>query len=454
MKTSRQVLVVLTTLLVFGGGIWLAKDQMGNRIREQVLARHAQELYAISLVHQVTMLESGEVLFLENIADQLSVYGAVAELSGALGMRLYSPDGEFLVSFPENISNGLLDEKYLHSVKLLTPVGTMNESATAAEVFWEPLLEGKTTEEPLPFRGVVLPIHVADEDDLLGVAHFLFDGSYALADIAELDAGLFRQGLFIFAVGGSAISLLLATSFIKLNRIHRSLAKRTFALKQANQELALSNRTSAVGSVASHLIHGLRNPLAALRTYLDGDSLDREELPAAKAAAQRMEGIIDNIVRTLGENASGVTYKLSARELLEIFHSRGEPIADEQGVKLKVNGSGERELDNRESNLVLLILENLAQNAIEALNRGGQVAVCSTERNGGTAFEVSDNGRGLPEAVKESLFQPGNTSKAQGSGLGLAISSQLAGALNADLALVKSDENGTTFRLTLAKRNH
>ena len=66
---------------------------------------------------------------------------------------------------------------------------------------------------------------------------------------------------------------------------------------------------------------------------------------------------------------------------------------------------------------------------------------------------MGDTGGGLPEAVKGSLFQPGNTSKEQGSGLGLAISGQLAGAMGADLTLAKSDENGTTFRLALAKRS-
>jgi len=451
-KVARQALVVLLTLLVFGGGIWLAKEQMGQRIREQVLARHAQELYAISLVHQITMAESGEFLFLEDVASQLTVYGAIAELSGALGIRLHTSDGEFLVAYPENISDGQLRAVELEQAKLLVASGGMNEAAQAKDVFWEPLLEGETADTPLAVREVVLPVHVADEEVLLGVVQFLFDGYDAMADIAELDAGLFRQGLFIFAVGGGVISLLLALSFIRLNRIHRSLARRTFALKRANQELALSNRTSAVGGVASHLIHGLRNPLAGLRAYLDDDTPATGDLPAAKAAAKRMEGMIDNIVRTLGENASDATYELSVEELLEIFRSRIEPVAIEQGVRLEVNGAGGRELDNREGNLVLLILENLAQNAIEATGRGGQVGVHATGADGVTAFEVSDNGQGLPEAVRESLFQPGNTSKEQGSGLGLAISGQLAGAVDADLALVKSDENGTTFRLTLAKR--
>jgi signal transduction histidine kinase len=264
---------------------------------------------------------------------------------------------------------------------------------------------------------------------------------------------LFQQGVFIFAAGSSVIALLLSFSFARINRIHRSLAKRTFALKKANQELALSDRTSAVGGVTSHLIHGLRNPLAGLRSYLEADAPGQVDLSSARSAAKRMEEMVDNIVRTLGENASGVVYQLSITELLDIFKARIAPIASEQRVKLTVSGTGGRELDNREGNLVLLILENLTQNAVEACESGGRVAVHASKTGGVTVFEVSDNGGGLPEAVIGSLFQPGNTSKEQGSGLGLAISGQLAASMRAELTLAKSDENGTTFRLALAKRN-
>ena len=454
LKTSFQVLTVVMTLLVFGGAIWVAKEQMGERIREQVLARYAQELYAISLVHQVTMLESAEVVFLDDPSDQLVVYGEVADLSGALGVRLFTMDGEFLISSPENIADGSVPPTHMESIAEFIPASRLSGALPINEVFWEPLLEtGFVGQKTLAVRDVVLPVHVADEDELLGVAQFLFDASDALDDIAELNDGLFRQGLFIFAVGGGVIALLLSLSFARINRTHRSLAKRTFALKKANQELALSDRTSAVGGVTSHLIHGLRNPLAGLRAYLDADAPGQVDLSSAQSAAKRMEEMVDNIVRTLGENASGVVYQLSISELLEIFQARIAPIASEQRVKLSVSGTGGRELDNREGNLVLLILENLTQNALEACEQAGRVTVRASEAGGVTVFEVCDNGGGLPETVKRSLFQPGQTSKKQGSGLGLAISGQLAASMGAELALVKSDENGTTFRLTLAKRN-
>ena len=77
LKIRFQVLTVVATLLVFGGAIWIAKEQMGGRIREQVLARYAQELYAISLVHQVTMVESAEAMSMDDASNQLTIYGGL-----------------------------------------------------------------------------------------------------------------------------------------------------------------------------------------------------------------------------------------------------------------------------------------------------------------------------------------------------------------------------------------
>jgi len=392
-------------------------------------------------------------MFMDDASDQLTVYGGVAELSGALGVRLYTADGEYLISSPENIAEGSLSAGQFESARSLVPLSVLNDKLPVEDVFWEPLLEGEPLGQTLTVRGVIVPVHVADEDELLGVAQFLFDGSDALADIDELNDGLFQQGVFIFAAGSSVIALLLSFSFARINRIHRSLVKRTFALKRANQELALSNRTSAVGGVASHLIHGLRNPLAGLRAYLDVETPDQNDLSSAQSAAKRMEEMVDNIVRTLGEDAGSVVYRLSITELLDIFQARIAPIVSEHRVKLTVNGTGDRELDNREGNLILLILENLTQNALEACEQDGLVTVRASETSGSTVFDVSDTGHGLPETMKGTLFQPGQTSKEQGSGLGLAISGQLAASMGAKLALTKSNENGTTFRLTLGKRN-
>jgi signal transduction histidine kinase len=71
---------------------------------------------------------------------------------------------------------------------------------------------------------------------------------------------------------------------------------------------------------------------------------------------------------------------------------------------------------------------------------------------------VSDNGPGLPEAVRARLFEPFVTTKpaGQGTGLGLAISQRLAREMGAELSWIEGDINdktGCRFRLTFPVSN-
>ena len=108
-------------------------------------------------------------------------------------------------------------------------------------------------------------------------------------------------------------------------------------------------------------------------------------------------------------------------------------------------------LSNHEADLVLLILENLAQNAVEASPPGKTVRMAVFAEGRHTVMEVQDEGPGLPPGVEGRLFTPCASSKQGGSGIGLAIIRQLATHLSADLQLKCSSPQGCTFRLALPR---
>jgi len=293
-------------------------------------------------------------------------------------------------------------------------------------------------------------LHIAEEEELQGIAQLVFDGHDTLNDIGQLEKQITTQSLFVFAAGAGLISLVLGLSFRSLNQSHDRLIKRTVALNEANQALALSSKTTAIGGITSHLMHGLRNPLAALKTQLSdstGSLLNQEGLEAVS----RMEDLVDDVLRTLREYQGGIVYQITMNELLGLFENKFSPVAKKHSVNLRIEASSEHELENKVASLILLIIENLAHNAVEACSAGGELTISATDSR---MIKISDNGSGLPEETKQRLFQPGGTSKEQGSGLGLAISRQLAMAIDAELRLAKSDEQGTTFELRLAKQTN
>jgi signal transduction histidine kinase len=100
------------------------------------------------------------------------------------------------------------------------------------------------------------------------------------------------------------------------------------------------------------------------------------------------------------------------------------------------------------------ILLNILRNAGEALGEnGGVIAISAARENGKALIEITDNGPGIPQVLRERLFQPfAGSVRSGGSGLGLAIARELARAHGGDVCLLESSASGTHFRVTIPDR--
>jgi signal transduction histidine kinase len=282
------------------------------------------------------------------------------------------------------------------------------------------------------------------------VAQFVIRGESIAEEYAQLDRHLWLQGGTAFVVAGGIVALVLALAF-------RTVAKQTERLVRANQELVQSAKSSAVGAVTSHLIHGLKNPLSGLqgfvKSHLAGHPAGPEtDWQDAMATTQRMQTLISSVVRVLEEQQTTEHYEISARELGEIVAAKMLPVARSAGVHFYTKFSAEGVLTNRDANLAILILENLIQNAFQATAEGKSVRLMSTLEQGVFQFDVQDQGPGLPPDLVARLFSPCRSTKPGGSGIGLTISKQLAAQIGATLELRTNSTSGCVFRLSLLEK--
>src|SRR5439155_1487286 len=212
-------------------------------------------------------------------------------------------------------------------------------------------------------------------------------------------------------VGGGILSLTMIGAFRRLRGAHLLLAERTRSLMQANQALALAAKTSAVGAITSHLIHGLKNPLSGLQNLVaslasaDADSPDADWQQAI-VATRRMQGLINQVVNVLREEEGSAQFQITLPELAEIVVSKVHPLSLETGVRLATQVRGGTVLANRTANLVALILVNLVQNALQATPRGQSVTLLLTDSAENLVCEVRDEGPGFPDTLADNLFSP------------------------------------------------
>ena len=160
--------------------------------------------------------------------------------------------------------------------------------------------------------------------------------------------------------------------------------------------------------------------------------------------------MINDVVGVLRDEQHGAHFELTCAEVGELALERVRASANQAGVRLTADVSAEKSLPGRRANLAGLVLRNLLQNAVEASPPGGVVRVAGgATAEGGAEFWVEDRGAGLAEAVRVRLFQPCASTKPGGSGLGLALSQQIAQQAGGRIELVRSNAEGTCFRLVL-----
>lgn len=421
-----------------------ATTQIANRVGE-TLDSVAAAQYLDDQLSGVTLTN------LNDPTEQFQIALKVSRLHDVIGVRLFSPQGKFINAFPVYINDAQLPSTDLSSLENLKPI---THYLSQAHLDQQELLTD-TNNAPVPLLLAEIPLRTDDGGRLAGVIQFIMSGNGIARQYAALDRQLIWQFLLAFLVAGGILSAGLLLAFGRLQRANRLLAERTAHLARANHELALAAKTSAVGAVTSFLVHGLKNPLGGLQNFVrdraggNGQD-DEEEWRAAAATTQRMQDLINRVVGVLREqSATAVVYEITFPELAEMLTHRVEPAVRAPGVKWETVIDDHRSVTGRDADLILLILENLAQNALDATPAGKLVRCSIFNRASRVVAQISDEGSGLSPEVMERLFLPCLSSKQNGSGIGLAISQQLAKHLGAELVLASSTAQGTCFELIL-----
>jgi len=246
------------------------------------------------------------------------------------------------------------------------------------------------------------------------------------------------------------------TGALELDRLVEALNAAGRRLSEARRRAASAERLAATGRLAAGIAHEIRNPIAAMRLKAEN------ALPGAddrRGAALRT--ILDQIARldVLLRNLLTMTHPPEPRhvpidiaKLLEECGDAHRDLAAAKGVRLEVERTspdiGPVDLDREQTRRAL---DNLVLNAIQSTPAGGCVRLSVRGDGAKVRFHVADTGPGVPEALRERLFEPFVTGRADGTGLGLAIVREIARAHDGEARLLPTSE-GALFEVELPWR--
>jgi signal transduction histidine kinase len=228
------------------------------------------------------------------------------------------------------------------------------------------------------------------------------------------------------------------------------------SVRRIEDEIELSRRISASGRVTRGVAHEVKNPINAIVLHLQ---LLRDKLVQADPDTARHMDIIDSEIHRLDRVVQILVDFTRPRDLhLEDTDLRllidevsllAAPDAEQHGVQLLRELPPEAILVKVDVDLIKQAILNVVLNGLQAMPQGGTLEILA-ERNEETAtIEVRDQGKGIPAAVQDKIFELYFTTKKSGSGIGLAQTYQIMQWHYGSVDFESEEGKGTSFRLRL-----
>jgi len=228
-------------------------------------------------------------------------------------------------------------------------------------------------------------------------------------------------------------------------------------LQKSRQDLLDAERLATIGRMASSISHDLRHSLAAIfanAEFLCGSNLtagQQDELyQEIRIAVDRMTDLLDSLMElswtrealrpSFGDVRDSVDRAVQAVRTHPEFHRV------HIGVSSQGNNVGWFDPKKLER-----ALYNLLRNACEVAPReSGRVEVEVLNGSAGVEIRVNDNGPGIPDSIRQRLFEPFvSYGKENGSGMGLAVAQKVIQDHGGEICVERTSETGTVFKLTL-----
>ncbi len=232
-------------------------------------------------------------------------------------------------------------------------------------------------------------------------------------------------------------------------------ADKTRELEEKNRDLAMTNeemyflqrrlteleRRAAVGEGLAVVAHELGNPLHSISGHLE---LLQEEpgLPdGVKRPLQIISSQADRMIKVLKTLLAIFRSSEPAREsvdillLVEEVVALAEPRLRAAEVRVSLLPEGELPSVMADPHALQGLFINLLENALDAIGRGGTIAIRLEAGERGITVHVRDSGPGIPEALHSRIFDPFFTTKKRGTGLGLAVCRKIVDDLGGEIRL-------------------
>ncbi len=228
------------------------------------------------------------------------------------------------------------------------------------------------------------------------------------------------------------------------------------SVRRIEDEIELSRRLAAIGRLTSGVAHEVKNPINAIVVHLEVlrqklqqfDPDTRRHIDVIGSEIQRL----DRVVQTLVDFTRPVELRLAEidlRRLLDEVVVLAQPDAERHGVSIVRDFRGGSLPVKVDADLVKQAVLNIVLNGVQAMPEGGELTLLGSRADDDAQLEIRDHGTGIPQEVRDKIFNLYFTTKKGGSGIGLAMAYRVMQLHNGSVEYDSVEGQGTTFRLRL-----
>ncbi len=297
----------------------------------------------------------------------------------------------------------------------------------------------------------VLAAPLIFKDELIGAIYV--DTRFQIRTFQESDLALLSG-----VANQAAIAIHLARTYDNLQAKNRQLEAALAELQETQDELIKAERLSAVGSMASSIIHDIKGPMATIKGFAEILGMDDLTPESRRHYSQTISRAIDGFVSMTheildyarGESTLAIA-PFEVGTLIEDLCQFLQRDFAQKGVEIKTDLAFTGLLTAAQEK-IQRALYNIAVNAGDVLGQGGVFTISTRLVGNEVEFRLSDNGPGIPEAIMDKLFEPFVThNKPYGTGLGLAISKKIVEGHGGHIAVKSQAGQGAEFVITLPR---
>lgn len=228
---------------------------------------------------------------------------------------------------------------------------------------------------------------------------------------------------------------------------------------QSEESLRKNEQLTTLGLLAAEIAHEIRNPLTVIKLLYGYLGLDfpendprRTDVRVISEKLDQLEAIVSRVLN-FAKAPSSLHSRWSITDIIDDTIVLIRLKLAQCKIHLHFDAPPRTMIVDVNKGQLQQVLLNLLINATQAMHDGGQISIsCQIEDRMGARFaliDIADTGCGIPEALRDRIFDSFLSGRPDGTGLGLAIAKRILQSHHGDIYLVRSSPAGTIMRIAL-----